>query len=223
MLHFQAITLKFWKRQKEHSVKPKALFSQKLYTNGLHLKRPIKTNLEVSQRSGNHVTFDFGYSFQFLTHARYVLISVFTTGREFEKKLQHTSSKGDPLDAYFLDLIGLTALEKAGQTIKKIAEKQAGKLGWGVSPFLSPGSVHGWDLANQMKLCSLLPLEKIDVTFQNDSVLSPLKTVSCLIGTGPGYRSVHVGTTCQVCSKKDTCPMKQKQTPGTNCMYSAIP
>ena len=177
----------------------------------------------IFQRSGNHVTFDFGYSFQFLTHARYVLISVFTTGREFEKKLQHTSSKGDPLDAYFLDLIGLTALEKAGQTIKKIAEKQAGKLGWGVSPFLSPGSVHGWDLANQMKLCSLLPLEKIDVTFQNDSVLSPLKTVSCLIGTGPGYRSVHVGTTCQVCSKKDTCPMKQKQTPGTNCMYSAIP
>lgn len=177
----------------------------------------------IIQRSGDHVTFDFGYSFQFLTHARYVLISVYTTGQEFEKELQHSSSKGDPLEAYFLDLIGLIALEQLGQKIKKIAEKQAKNLGWGVSPFLSPGSIRGWDLEDQGKLCSLLPLDKIDVTFQIVSVLSPLKTVTCLIGMGPGYRSSHVGTTCQVCSKKDTCPMRQKQTAETNCMYSSTP
>ncbi|MGM0655624.1 MAG: hypothetical protein ACQETR_09940 [Thermodesulfobacteriota bacterium] len=177
----------------------------------------------IIQRSGDHVTFDFGYSYQFLAHARYVLISVFTTGQEFEKELQHTSSKGDPLEAYFLDLIGLSALEQVGETIKGIAEKQAGSLGWGVSPFLSPGSVKGWELEEQVKLCSLLPLEKIDVTFQNDSVLSPLKTVSCLIGMGPEYSSTNVGTNCRVCSKKDTCPMKQKQTAGTDCLHSSVP
>ncbi len=174
----------------------------------------------IIQSSGDHLTFDFGYSFQFLTHARYALISVFTTGQAFEKELKHTSSKGDLLEAYFLDLIGLIALEQAGEAIKGIAEEQARDLGWGVSPFLSPGSVHGWNLEDQVKLCSVLPLEKVDVKFQNDSIFSPLKTVSCLIGLGPGYSSAHVGTTCQVCSKNDACPMKQKQTAGTNCMYS---
>jgi hypothetical protein len=177
----------------------------------------------IIQCSGDHVTFDFGYSFQFLTFARYALISVFTIGRTFEKELTHTSSKGDLLEAYFLDLIGLIALEQVEQKIKEIAEKQAKNLGWGVSPFLSPGSIRGWDLEDQVKLCSLLPLEKIDVTFQNDYVLSPLKTVSCLIGVGPEFRSSHVGTTCQVCSKKDECPMKRKQTAETNCMFSSTP
>ena len=164
----------------------------------------------IIQRSGDHVRFDFGYSFQFLTHARYVLISVFTTGQAFEKELQRTSSKGDPLEAYFLDLIGLIALEQVGQKIKEIAEKRARNLGWGVSPLLSPGSIRGWGLEDQGKLCSLLPLDKIDVTFQIDSVLSPLKTVTCLIGVGPDYESVHVGTTCQVCSNRETCLMKQR-------------
>lgn len=181
------------------------------------------TSGSIIQRAGDHVTFDFGWSFQFLRHARYALISVITTGQAFEKELKHTLSKGDPLEAYFLDLIGLIALGQLEETIKGIAEKKASNLGWGVSPFLSPGSVRGWDLEDQVKLCSVLPLEKIAVTFQSDSVLSPLKTVSCLIGLGPEYSASHVGTTCQVCSKNDTCPMKQKQTAGTNCLYSSIP
>jgi len=179
------------------------------------------TSGSIIQRAGDHVTFDFGWSFQFVRHARYALISVITTGQAFEKELKHTLSKGDLLEAYFLDLIGLIALGQLEETIKGIAEKKAGNLGWGVSPFLSPGSVRGWDLKDQAKLCSVLPLEKIGVTFQNDSVLSPLKTVSCLIGLGPEYNAAHVGTTCQVCSKNDTCPMKQ--TAGSNCLYPSIP
>jgi len=181
------------------------------------------TSGSIIQRSGNHITFDFGNSFQFLKHARYALIAVYTAGQEFEKELQHTSSTGDLLEAYFLDLIGLIALGQLEETIKGIAEKQAGNLGWGVSPFLSPGSVHGWALEDQIKLCSVLPLEKINVTFHNGSVLSPLKTVTCLIGLGPEYSSAQVGTTCRVCSKNDTCPMKQKQRAGTTCMYPSIP
>ncbi len=173
----------------------------------------------IIQNSGDHLSFDFGYSFQFLKHARYILISVYTAGQEFEKESKHLSSKGDLLEAYFFDLIGLTVLDHVGQTIKRIAEKQASSLGWGVSPFLSPGSVHGWDLEDQFQLCSVLPLEKIDVKFQNNSVLSPLKTVACIIGLGPEYSAAHVGATCQVCSQNDSCRMNPNQTAGTNHSY----
>ncbi|MCK5311878.1 MAG: hypothetical protein KAJ62_07205 [Desulfobacteraceae bacterium] len=163
----------------------------------------------ITQSSGSHVDFDFGHSFHLLQHARHALISVYTAGPELEKESNNASSKGNLLEAYFLDLIGLIVLEKVGKTIKKTAEKHAEDLGWGVSPFLSPGSVHGWDLKEQIKLCSLLPLEKINVKIREDAVLSPFKTISCLIGSGPGYDAVQVGTTCQVCSKNHECPMKQ--------------
>ena len=166
----------------------------------------------IIQNSGRNVDLDFGHSFQFLKYARHALISVYTAGPELEKESKSASSKGYLLEAYFVDIIGLIVLDRAGDAVKEIAEKYAGDLGWGVSPFLSPGSVHGWDLKEQIKLCSLLPLEKINVKIRNDAVLSPFKTISCLIGSGPGYDAVQVGTTCQVCSKNEECQMKQNLT-----------
>ncbi len=157
----------------------------------------------------NIVDFDFGYSIKFLTHARYVLVSVYTAGLALEKESSNASKKGDLMDAYFLDLIGLIVLGKVEKTIKNIVQNKALESGWGVSPFLSPGSVHGWDLSDQIKLCSVLPLEKINVKMKGGSVFSPFKTISCLIGIGPGYDTDKVGTTCQVCSKADNCQMKQ--------------
>ena len=163
----------------------------------------------IMQNSGSHVDLDFGHSSQFLTHAVYALISVYTAGPKLEQVSKNASSKGELLEAYLFDLIGLIVLDQAGLKIKEIAQKQARNLGCGVSPFLSPGSVHGWDLEEQVKLCSLLPLEKINVKIRKDAVLSPFKTISCLIGLGPGYDAVEVGTTCQVCSKNHECQMKQ--------------
>ncbi len=118
------------------------------------------------------------------------------------------SQKGDHLDAYFFDLIGLIVLDKVNTAIKDTAEKKAIEHGLGVSPFLSPGSVHGWELAEQVKLCSFLPLETIDVSIRDDAVLSPFTSISCLIGVGQDYNNIQVGTTCQICSKKHECQMK---------------
>ena len=131
------------------------------------------------------------------------------SGQALEAASKKASENGHHLGSYFLDLIGLIVLEKIGNLIKQIAEKKAAESGWGVGPFLSPGSVHGWELEEQKKLCSLLPLEKINVTIREDAVLFPFKTISCLIGLGPGYDRVKVGTTCQVCSKNHDCQMKQ--------------
>jgi len=190
--------------------KVKGIWHPKAVFQWFEFKNIGQDNLgRIIQSFGSHVDFNFGYSSQFLTHARHALVSVYSAGPELEKESKNASSKGDPLEAYFLDLIGLIILGKVEQIVKEIAEKQALDLGWGVSPFLSPGSVHGWELEEQIKLCSILPLEKIKVKIRDDAVLSPFKTISCLIGVGPGYDAVHVGTTCQVCSKKHECQMKQ--------------
>ncbi len=152
---------------------------------------------------------DLGYSSRFLKKADYALVSVYTAGEELELQSMIASQKGDHLEGYFFDLIGLIVLDKVSTAIKDTAEKKAIESGLGVSPFLSPGSVHGWDLDEQIKLCSFLPIKTIDVSIREDAVLSPFKSISCLIGVGEDYNSGEVGTTCQICSKKHECQMKQ--------------
>jgi len=169
------------------------------------------TTGQIIQNSCSLLNMDFGYSIKFLKHASHVLVSVYTAGSELELESMKASQNGDFLDAFLLDLIGLIVLEKAGNRIKQIVQKKAAESGWGVSSFMSPGSVHGWHLEEQIKLCSLLPLEKINVEIRNGAVLSPFKTISCLIGLGLGYDDVTIGTTCQVCSKNHDCLMRQNQ------------
>jgi len=152
---------------------------------------------------------NLGHSSIFIKDASYVLVAAYSAGSEIEKAIQKSSEKEELLVSFFLDLIGLLVLEKTGDIVKRIAEQKASELDWGVSPFLSPGSIHGWELEEQLKLCPLLPLNDINVQIRDDSVLVPFKSLSCLIGIGPEYKTTLVGTTCQICSQKNDCPMKQ--------------
>ncbi len=162
----------------------------------------------IIPNSDSHVDIDFGHSIRFLSHATHALVSVYTAGSQLEQASKKAVGEGELLEAYFLDIIGLIVLDKAGDRIRQIAEQKAAESGWGVGPFLSPGSVHGWELENQTELCAILPLEKIDVSIQDNAVLSPFTTVSCLIGLGEGYDELKVGSACQVCSKNHDCQMK---------------
>jgi len=155
------------------------------------------------------VILDLGHSTRFVHRADQVLVAIYSAGKELEEESQRASDDQELLISYLLDLVGLLVLEKTGEIITKLAEQRAAELGWGVSPFLSPGSVHGWELRDQLKLCSLLPLNEIKITVSDDAVLSPFKSLSCLIGIGEGYEATRVGTTCQVCSKNKDCEMKQ--------------
>ena len=125
------------------------------------------------------------------------------------KKTQQATNNQQFLEGYLLDIIDLLVLGKTGDIVTEIAEQKAKELNWGVSPFLSPGSIHGWDLEEQLKIAPLLPLEKIGVHIRQNAVLEPFKSLTCLIGIGIDYTSTKVGTTCQVCSKNATCQMRQ--------------
>jgi len=163
----------------------------------------------IIQNSEKEIYVDLGCSMKFLEVAKYVMVCSYTIGQILDTESTQASSAGCMLEAYIIDLIGLLILEKTGDITMRIAEDQARKLGWGVSPFLSPGSVHGWRLEEQSKLCSLLPLEQINVNINNDNVLFPLKSICAVIGIGPGYDSIEVGSPCIVCSQNSKCEMRQ--------------
>lgn len=161
----------------------------------------------IVQDDGKRLHFDFGAAFRYLMGAEYLFLSIYTAGMPLEPA--SSKSPNDLLRAYLIDLIGLAVLDKVGQVSIEIAEKKAAALGWGVGPVLSPGSVRGWELEDQKKLCSVLPLEKINVRITENAVLSPLQTLSCAIGIGPGYHCRHVGDYCRACAIKDKCRLKE--------------
>lgn len=158
--------------------------------------------------NGKTCRLSLGFAGRFMAGAKYALVAVFTAGDELELRALTAAKEKRVMDAYLLDIIGLVVLEKTRQQINGIIEEKAGKLNWGVGPFLSPGSVHGWELGDQDNLCGLLPLEKIGVTRGESGILQPFKTISCLVGIGPEYTNKTVGDTCDVCSKRDQCEMR---------------
>ncbi|MCG8635521.1 MAG: hypothetical protein MI863_16930 [Desulfobacterales bacterium] len=167
----------------------------------------IGTILRSGPGEADSVDICTGHSGRFLTEASHVLTAVYTAGSKIDDAAAEASRTNDFLGAHFLDLLGLLVLEKTEARVKQLAEEKAVSAGWGVSPFLSPGSVHGWNLEEQVKLAGLLPVKNIHVDISETAVFSPFKTISCLIGIGPGYTRTEVGSTCQVCSKRKDCPM----------------
>jgi hypothetical protein len=151
---------------------------------------------------------NLGSSSRFLESARQALAAVYTAGGELEAAGQAASAGGRLLESYLIDLIGLIVLDKTGLLVREAVEGRAREKGWGAGPFLSPGSVLGWELEDQAILCSTLQLGEIGVTMGPEGILMPFKSLSCLLPIGPGYDRCTVGSTCEVCSRNQDCPMR---------------
>jgi hypothetical protein len=161
-------------------------------------------------------TLHLGFAGKFMAPANQGLIAVFTAGDELEREAAIASKEKRIMDAYLCDLIGLAVLEKVRQRINRIIEEQARARNWGVSPFLSPGSVHGWELDDQANLCNFVPIERIGVTRGANGILKPFKTISCLVGIGQDYTARTIGETCDVCSKREQCTVRFREEEKTN-------
>lgn len=149
-----------------------------------------------------------GFASRFMAKAQHGLVGVFTAGDELEREANLASKDKRFMDSYLYDLIGLAVLEKTRQQINKVVEEKAREMNWGIGPFLSPGSVHGWELDDQNNLCGFVPIDSIGVKSGDNGILMPFKSLSCLIGIGPEFAAKTVGAPCDVCSKRDQCDMR---------------
>lgn len=140
-----------------------------------------------------------------LAPAKWLLVTVYTIGPALEARVSELYRAGEPLLSYMLDCLGVMALGMVGERLRCLAEERAAGRGWGVSPALSPGGLVGWPVQGQRELCALLPLADIGVRLNEYCVLEPHKSVSMVIGLGPGYESHEVGSVCHICALRDTC------------------
>jgi hypothetical protein len=67
---------------------------------------------------------------------------------------------------------------------------------------ISPGYA-GWDTAEQSALWTLCPGEPIGVTLNDACFMTPVKSITFLVGIGPQVRVDHYFTQCRRCWMRD--------------------
>lgn len=139
--------------------------------------------------------------------AEKVFIIVCTIGEKPDKYIRELNEKGEILRAFLMDCIAVAGLNRVTNAASILAEKKTVNRSWSQGPLLSPGSLQGWDIKEQFKLCSMLPLKDSGITL-NNSIFNPLKTISGLIAIGPGYSGKNKGTDCRFCTNKNNCQYK---------------
>ena len=144
-----------------------------------------------------------------LAQAQEVLVGVRTIGPALEERVRELIQT-DPLLGYMLDSVGVEALGQVGEALHQLAEERAAERGWGVSPSLAPGSLVGWPMSGQRELFRLVDPSVIGVRLSEQCVMWPHKSVSQLIGLGPGYDE-HVGSVCRFCSLKNRCWRRHRE------------
>jgi hypothetical protein len=139
-----------------------------------------------------------------LEPAEEILAAVCTIGPRLEAAV-NSGFDGDAMLSLMVDSAGVIALSHVGERAVDLAEQRAVSKNQGVSPALSPGSLPGWTLRSQRELTALLPIADIGVSLKDSNLLVPYKSVSVVIGIGPGYREQEVGSMCHICALKEHC------------------
>lgn len=140
-----------------------------------------------------------------LHSAHMVLCCVATLGAQFDDTLQQWTRSGEILDGYLADCVGIYGLLQVSRAVYREVEARARQNSWGVGRVLCPGAIEGWILEQQQAFCTLLPLEQLGVTVNDCGGLSPARSVSFLIGIGPGYTACSVDSPCNICTNTGEC------------------
>jgi len=123
-----------------------------------------------------------------------------TAGPGPETMARELLEKGEFLEGYIADLVASALVESVANQVQEHIRKLARQRGLKITNRYSPGYCK-WDVSEQQKLFELFPENCCGITLSESSLMSPIKSVSAVLGMG---RSVNYQEyTCEICSMKD--------------------
>ncbi|MBQ6033181.1 MAG: methionine synthase [Prevotella sp.] len=122
---------------------------------------------------------------------------VCTAGMNFEDYQRELMRKGDMVRVFIADALGSVIAEKAADRMEESLQMNIDKLGWKHTNRFSPGYC-SWHVSQQQLLFPLFGTpEPCGVHLSDSSLMTPIKSVSGVIGVGPNVR--HLDYTCGLC------------------------
>ena len=132
-----------------------------------------------------------------------------TIGPGPENLARKLMEKGQFLEGYITDLIASNLVESSAQYVQDHIKDRLALEGLKITNRYSPGYC-GWEVDEQEKLFSLFPEGSCGITLSASSLMSPIKSLSSLLGAGPtvSFRDYN----CELCSMKD-CNFRKTRPP----------
>ena len=122
-----------------------------------------------------------------------------TAGPEPEKLARNLLANGEYLEGYITDLVASALVDSVAERVHEVIRKMAIVRDMKVTNRYSPGYC-SWDVAEQQKLFKLFHENSCGITLSESSLMSPVKSISGIIGMGPGVKFNEY--TCQICPMK---------------------
>jgi hypothetical protein len=141
-----------------------------------------------------------------LKNATHAALFLCTAGPDISALAREKSTDGNEMMAYVLDVIGSIATNKTAEMLLGKIKDEAAVSGMGITDSFSPGYCN-WNVSEQKILFSLLPDCFCGISLSENSMMTPVKSVSGITGIGSGlYQKGHQ---CDWCTD-------------TNCFYGKI-
>ena len=119
-----------------------------------------------------------------------------TCGREYETLQQQLTREGDMVRVFIADALGSVIAEKCADRMEDMLQESIDKLGWHHTNRFSPGYC-GWHVSQQQLLFAQFGGQTCGVSLNDSSLMTPIKSVSGLIGIGQHVRRLEY--TCGLC------------------------
>jgi len=139
--------------------------------------------------------------------AEELVTAVGSIGPALDETTRDWTASGRELEAFVLGEIGNLAVGKLTDLIPRRVAEWAADRGLGASGALSPGGT-GIDLAAQRVVVELASAQRIGVELTQTCMLTPLKSVSVLIGLGHGLPTWTRAQACELCASRDSCRLR---------------
>jgi hypothetical protein len=172
----------------------------------------IKPVTDFSKKEGNitveNETFKTGRMItSFLKGAEYAAFFTCTAGYEVEKWSKKYQAEGDFVMSYVIDATGSLLVEGAMDVVYNNLKLITTSNNMLITNRYSPGYCE-WKVFDQQKLFSFFPKNFCNVSLSESSLMSPVKSVSGIIGIGKSVK--HLGYICDTCKSKD-CVYRNKK------------
>jgi hypothetical protein len=129
-----------------------------------------------------------------------LIIFAGTLGPDFDDWSRSFFNQGDPFSGYVADVIGSLKVEQAIEWISSKIESEFLAKGLTCTNRYSPGYC-GWDVYEQHKLFNLLPQGFLGITLHPSALMTPIKSVSGVIGAGKHVQKHPY--TCAFCTQEN--------------------
>ncbi len=121
---------------------------------------------------------------------------VVTVGRELSDQSRELMKSGDSVDGFVLDAIGSVAVELVADSVQQDIADELLPLNMKITNRFSPGYC-SWPTSGQADLFRLLPETPAGVQLNDSFLMTPIKSVSGIIGIGPNV--IYRPYVCDLC------------------------